>query len=196
VSLRDPAGDPAGSLRRRPRIHWPAVLTILRVVLVVPVVALTLARTHAASWVAFFAFGIAALTDGFDGFAARRMQLVSTAGQLWDPIADKILVIASMVALVIVGRFPAWAAAVIVLRESAVTVLRWMAERRGRGFPASITGKMKTGAQLVAVLLFILPVRTVPGWLEGTALGFAVGLTVLSGVQYFMRAPSLLSDAS
>ena len=188
--------EPASSIRRRPRIHWPAVLTILRVVLVVPVVLLTLMRTRASSWVAFFAFGIAALTDGFDGFAARRMQLVSTAGQLWDPIADKILVIASMIALVIVGRFPAWAAAVIIARESAVTVLRWMAESRGRGFPASKTGKMKTGAQLLAILLYILPVHTVPGWLEGTALGLAVGLSVISGIQYFMRAPTLLRDAS
>jgi len=185
-------GDP---VRRRPRIHWPAVLTIARVVLVVPVVVLTLMRTRGASWVAFFAFGIAALTDGFDGFAARRMQLVSTAGQLWDPIADKILVTASMVALVIVGRFPAWAAWIIIAREAGVTVLRWVAERRGRGFPASVAGKMKTGAQLLAVLLYILPPRTAPGWLEGTVLGIAVGLTVISGIQYFMRAPSLLTDA-
>jgi CDP-diacylglycerol--glycerol-3-phosphate 3-phosphatidyltransferase len=188
--------EPASSIRRRPRIHWPAVLTILRVVLVVPVVVLTLMRTRASSWVAFFAFGIAALTDGFDGFAARRMQLVSSAGQLWDPIADKILVIASMIALVIVGRFPAWAAGVIIARELAVTVLRWVADRRGRGFPASKTGKMKTGAQLMAVLLYILPVDTVPGWLEGTTLGLAVGLSVISGIQYFMRAPTLLNDAS
>jgi CDP-diacylglycerol---glycerol-3-phosphate 3-phosphatidyltransferase len=164
-------------------------------VLVVPVVILTLARTRATSWVAFFAFGIAALTDGFDGFAARRLQLVSAAGQLWDPIADKILVIASMVALVIVGRFPAWAAWIIVARELAVTVLRWTAERRGHGFPASVTGKMKTGAQLLAILLYILPVKTVPGWFEGSVLGVAVALTVISGLQYFMRAPSLLNDA-
>ena len=185
----------ADELKRRPRIHWPAVLTIARVVLAVPVVVLTLNRSRGASWVAFFAFGVAALTDGLDGFAARRMQLVSTAGQLWDPIADKILVIASMVALVIVGRFPAWAAWIIIARESAVTVLRWVAERRGRGFPASVAGKMKTGAQLLAVLLYILPSHTAPGWLEGTALGLAVGLTIISGLQYFLRAPALLTDA-
>jgi CDP-diacylglycerol--glycerol-3-phosphate 3-phosphatidyltransferase len=104
-------------------------------------------------------------------------------------------VIASMVALMIVGRFPAWAAIVIMVRESAVTVLRFFAQRRGRGFPASITGKMKTGAQLTAVLLYILPAHTAPGWLEATALALAVGLTVISGVQYFLRAPSLLKDA-
>lgn len=180
---------------RRRRIHWPAVLTVVRVVLVVPVVALTLARTESASWIAFFAFGVAALTDGLDGFAARKMQLVSAAGQLWDPIADKILVLASMGGLVLVGRFPIWAAAVIVGRELAVTVLRLVADRRGRGFPASIAGKAKTATQLVAVPLYILPAGTAPGWLETSVLSVAVALTVISGAQYLLRAPSLLSDA-
>ena len=177
----------------RRRIHWPAVLTIVRVVLVVPVVALTLAETRAASWMAFVAFGVAALTDGLDGFAARRMNLVSAAGQLWDPIADKILVLASMAGLVVVGRFPAWAAAVIVAREVAVTVLRAVAARRGRGFPASLAGKLKTFAQLTAVLLYILPVGTVPGGLEGAVLAAAVALTVVSGAAYLARAPRLLA---
>lgn len=168
------------------------MLTVVRVILVVPVVALTLARTDAASWMAFVAFGVAALTDGLDGFAARRMQLVSRAGQLWDPIADKILVLVSMGALVAVGRFPAWAAGVIVGREIAVSVLRFVADSRGRGFPASVAGKAKTFTQLVAVLMYILPAGTVPGAVSGTALACAVVLSVVSGAQYFLRAPSLL----
>jgi len=133
------------------------VLTIARVLLVAPVVVFTLKRTDASSWIAFSAFAVAALTDGFDGFLARRMQLVSPAGQLWDPLADKFLVLVSMLALVVVGRFPAWAAAVILVREAAVTALRLAAERRRRGFPASRAGKLKTGAQLLAVLFYILP---------------------------------------
>lgn len=178
--------------RAAPRIHWPAILTVIRVILVIPVVVLTLKRTDASSWLAFAAFGIAALTDGLDGFAARKLQLVSTAGQLWDPIADKILVLVSMAALVVVGRFPAWAAVVIVVREAAVTLLRLLADRRGRGFPASITGKLKTGAQLVAVLLYILPVGTIPSWASSTALYAAVGLSVVSGIDYFRRVPASL----
>ncbi|HVL32501.1 MAG TPA: CDP-diacylglycerol--glycerol-3-phosphate 3-phosphatidyltransferase [Actinomycetota bacterium] len=185
------ADERAISTRRGP--HWPAILTIIRIVLVVPVVLLTLNRTNASSWLAFAAFAIAALTDGLDGFAARKMGLVSTAGQLWDPIADKILVLVSMAALVVVGRFPAWAAAIIVVREAAVTVLRVAAERRGRGFPASPAGKLKTGSQLIAVLLFILPEGTVPGWIEDAALWSAVVLSLVSGLDYFRRAPALLS---
>jgi CDP-diacylglycerol--glycerol-3-phosphate 3-phosphatidyltransferase len=174
------------------RIHWPNALTLLRVLLIPPVVILTLADTEASSWVAFFAFGTAALTDGLDGYVARRMELVSETGQLLDPIADKMLVTAAMVALVVVGRFPAWAAVVIVAREVAVSALRFLAARRGRGFPASLVGKAKTGAQLVAVLLYILPLGT--GWaaLKHTFLGLAVFLTVVSGLDYLIRAPKLL----
>ena len=175
----------------RPRIHWPAVLTILRVVLVAPVVALTLKRTDASDWVAFVAFGVAALTDGLDGWAARRMDLVSSMGQLWDPIADKLLVLAAMVALVVVGRFPAWAAVIIVVREVAVSALRFVASRRGRGFPASIAGKAKTGAQLMSVLLFILPYSGLDP-VRWTFLWVAVVLTIVSAVDYFRRAPGIL----
>jgi CDP-diacylglycerol--glycerol-3-phosphate 3-phosphatidyltransferase len=182
-------------VRSRRRIHWPAVLTVLRVVLAIPVVIFTLRRTAASSWIAFVAFGAAALTDGLDGFAARRMQLVSKAGQLWDPIADKLLVIVSMLALVHVGRFPAWAAAIIIIREVAVTILRVAADRRGRGFPASLAGKCKTGAQLYAVLFYTLPRGTLPHVVLLVFLWGAIVLTVYSGLQYMVRAPRLLTDA-
>jgi CDP-diacylglycerol---glycerol-3-phosphate 3-phosphatidyltransferase len=172
------------------RIHWPNALTLLRALLVIPVVLLTLKRTEASDWVAFVAFGVAALTDGLDGAIARRLELVSPAGQFLDPLADKVLVIVSMVALIHVGRFEMWAAVVIVVREIIVTTLRIAASRRGRGFPASVAGKMKTGVQLIAVLLSIVlgkgnPVRLTFLWL-------AVVLTVVSGVDYVRRAPKLL----
>ena len=176
------------------RIHWPNALTVLRILLIPPVVALTLVDTDASRWIAFVAFGIAALTDGLDGFVARRMELVSETGQLLDPIADKMLVTAAMVALVVVGRFPAWAAVVIVAREVAVSVLRFAASRRGRGFPASLPGKAKTGAQLVAVLLYILPLGHAWHGAKVSFLALAVVLTVWSGADYLRRAPQLLGS--
>ena len=176
------------------RIHWPNALTFLRIALIPPVVILTLMDTDASSWLAFFAFGVAALTDGLDGYVARRMELVSETGQLLDPIADKMLVTAAMWALVVVGRFPVWAAIVIVAREVAVSVLRFAASRRGRGFPASPAGKAKTGAQLMAVLFYILPLGDAWEPLRVTFLLLAVTLTVVSGVDYFIRAPRLLGS--
>ena len=174
------------------RIHWPNALTLLRVALIPPVVVLTLVDTDVSSWIAFFAFGTAALTDGLDGYVARRMQLVSTTGQLLDPLADKLLVTAAMVALVVVDRLPWWAAAIIVAREVLVTALRLVASRRGRGFPASLAGKGKTGAQLVAVLLYILPLGSSWDPLKNSFLGLALFLTVVSGLDYLVRAPKLL----
>ena len=177
---------------RRRGIHWPAVLTAVRAILVIPVAIFTLKRTDASSWIAFFAFGVAAATDGLDGLLARNMGLVSKAGQLWDPIADKILVLISIWALVVVGRFPAWAAWIIVVREVAVTLLRFAAERRGRGFPASWSGKFKTAAQLLAILFTILPAGTIPHGLELGAVWAAVVLSIASGAEYFVRAPAIL----
>jgi CDP-diacylglycerol--glycerol-3-phosphate 3-phosphatidyltransferase len=178
------------------RVHWPNALTLLRILLIPPVVVLTVRDTAASSWIAFFAFGVAAMTDGLDGYVARRMQLVSSEGQLMDPIADKMLVTATMIALVVVERFPAWAAAVIVVREVSVSVLRFAASRRGRGFPASVAGKAKTGAQLVAVLMYILPLGSSWNPVKHGFLGLAVALTVWSGFDYFRRAPQLLGSRS
>ena len=176
------------------RIHWPNALTFLRVALIPPVVILTLVDTDVSSWIAFFAFGTAALTDGLDGYVARRMQLVSTTGQLLDPLADKALVTAAMVALVVVERFPAWAAIVIVGREIIVTALRLMANRRGRGFAASLAGKAKTGTTLLAVLIYILPLDASWDTFKNTLLGAAVALTIISGLDYVIRAPKLLGS--
>lgn len=181
--------------RSASRIHWPAVLTVVRIVLAIPVVLLTLTETRGASYLAFVTFAIAALTDGIDGAVARRMDLVSPSGQFWDPIADKILVLASMAGLVAVGRFPAWGAVVIVVREVVVSALRIVANRRGRGFPPSKTGKAKTGAELLAVLLYILPAGTVAAGVEEGVLIVAVVLAVVSGVDYLRRAPQILRGA-
>ncbi|MCA1834611.1 MAG: CDP-diacylglycerol--glycerol-3-phosphate 3-phosphatidyltransferase, partial [Actinobacteria bacterium] len=152
----------------------------------------TLHRTNASDWVAFTAFVVAALTDGLDGYAARKMDLVSNAGQLWDPIADKVLVTAAMIGLVVVGRFPSWAAAIIIVREILVTGLRLYASAKGRGFAASRAGKAKTGAQLVAVLLFLLPVSGIWTKFQWGWLALALFLTVVSGLDYFRRAPEIL----
>ncbi|MFP5224654.1 MAG: CDP-diacylglycerol--glycerol-3-phosphate 3-phosphatidyltransferase [Actinomycetota bacterium] len=164
------------------------MLTWIRVLLTVPIVILTLAQTSFASRAAFVTFAVAALTDTLDGLAARRMGMVSSAGMLWDPIADKVLVLVSMAALVTVGRFPLWAAIILVIRELAITWLRIAMERRGKGFPASKLGKAKTGLELLAVALFILPAGTVAPSIELGVLWAAVVFAIASGADYLARA--------
>lgn len=152
-----------------------------------------LQRTDGADWVAFMVFSLAALTDRLDGALARRWEAVSSTGQFLDPLVDKVLVTASMIALVYLKRFPAWAAIVILLREVGVTVLRVAASRRGRGFPADRLAKWKTTLQLIAVAAFMVP-ATAFAWrvYRGSMLGAAVALTLLTGLTYFRRAPQIL----
>ena len=153
------------------------------------VVVLVLSGERPAAYLAAALFVVAGVTDGLDGYLARRHASVTRLGQWLDPLADKALITAPIVALVIVGDFPLWAAAVIVVREFAVSVLRAWLGTRGRAMPASLWGKVKTAAQLLVVLLYLLPdlsepARDVRFWF----LIAAVALTVWSGLDYLRRA--------
>lgn len=169
-------------------------MTVLRGLLVVPVVLLMLNRTEASDWVAFAAFCVAALTDRIDGALARRWDSISGTGQFLDPLVDKVLVAASMAALVYLDRFPAWAAVLIVAREVSVTILRVAASRKGRGFPADRLAKWKTTLQLAAVAAYMVPASS-EAWraVRGSLLGVAVALTIATAISYFRRAPALLA---
>ena len=152
-------------------------------------VLLILSPSRAASYLGAALFVVAAASDGVDGYLARRHETTSRLGQWLDPLADKILVTAPIVTLTAVGRFPLWATAVIVAREFAVSALRAWLGTRGRAMPASWWGKVKTAAQMLAVLLYLLPdlgesVESV----RFLILVAAVVLTALSGLDYFLRA--------
>ncbi|MDR1048192.1 MAG: CDP-diacylglycerol--glycerol-3-phosphate 3-phosphatidyltransferase [Synergistaceae bacterium] len=135
-------------------------------------------------------FIIAALTDSLDGYIARRWKLVTTLGKFIDPLADKVLVIAAMVALVELQRIPAWIVVVIITREFVVTGLRLVAAAEGVVIAASRGGKVKTVFQIVALSLLILKL---PG---GMALMWvAMFLTVWSGMEYLIGGAKLLLEA-
>jgi len=152
-------------------------------------VLLILSPSRAASYLAAALFVVAAASDGVDGYLARRHETTSRLGQWLDPLADKILVTAPIVTLTVVGRFPLWATAIIVAREFAVSALRVWLGTRGRAMPASWWGKVKTAAQMLAVLLYLLP--DLGDSVESVRFGIlvaAVVLTALSGLDYFLRA--------
>src|SRR5579872_2090834 len=101
-------------------------------------------------------FALASLTDWADGYLARRRQQITALGQVIDPLADKLLILAALLSLVHMDRAPAWMVAVILGREFAVTALRNLAYARGVPMPASWIGKVKMVAQVVAILALIL----------------------------------------
>jgi CDP-diacylglycerol--glycerol-3-phosphate 3-phosphatidyltransferase len=168
-------------------LGWPNVISIFRILLAPVLVVLVLSGSETAAVVAAAVFVFGALTDGLDGYLARRYAEATALGQWLDPLADKILVTAPVIAMTATGRFPAWATAVIVLREFAVSLLRAWLGTRGVSMPASPWGKVKTAVQMVLVPLYLLPLRGAED-VRLVVLWVAVVLTVWSGVDYFMKA--------
>jgi len=144
---------------------------------------------------AFVTFGIAALTDKFDGELARRRGIVTDFGKIADPIADKALMGMALVGLSILGELSWWVTIVILVREIGITLLRFWVIRYGV-IAASPGGKAKTLLQVIAIALYLLPLE---GWLRLGAhviMGAAVVLTVLTGLDYVLRAIKLRRGTS
>jgi CDP-diacylglycerol--glycerol-3-phosphate 3-phosphatidyltransferase len=120
---------------------------------------------------------------------ARRRQQVTWLGQVLDPIADKLLISATLVSLVQLDLAPAWMVVVIIGREFAVTGLRSIAYARGLTMPASGLGKLKMASQVVAILLLILGWERLPllVTLGQVALWVVLGTALVSAVDYFAR---------
>jgi CDP-diacylglycerol--glycerol-3-phosphate 3-phosphatidyltransferase len=182
---------PADAPARRPAFGPSALVT--------PANAVTLARVAAtpllmaviaaggASWPATGAWVAVTLTDGLDGFIARRHG-TTRSGAFLDPLADKVLVLGAMVTLVVTGAFWWLPVALIAAREVAVSAYRAVAGRRGVSVPARPSAKAKTFVQDVAVGLALMPPAASRRWLAGGALWAAVALTLLSGLQYLWDA--------
>jgi CDP-diacylglycerol---glycerol-3-phosphate 3-phosphatidyltransferase len=181
-------------LRRTPDGEWlnvPNALTFLRALLVPVIFVLLAVDTRTAQWWAFGIFVFAALTDTVDGWVARRWHGVTRWGQFADPIADKLLVIGTLVAIAWHGELPWWAVIVIAIREVVVTAVRVrLISSADVVMPASPWGKSKTVSQLVAVALYLVP--GVPEDLRLYVLYLAVILTVVSGVDYGFRSGKIL----
>ncbi|MGI9081246.1 MAG: CDP-diacylglycerol--glycerol-3-phosphate 3-phosphatidyltransferase [Thermoleophilaceae bacterium] len=167
-------------------LNLPNLLTLLRILLVpVLVVALT-EGTRNGPALAAAVFVVAALTDGLDGYIARSRESVTTFGKVMDPVADKLLIAAALMALVSLDRVEAWVAMVIIAREFAVSGLRIAAGQQGIVIPASGLGKIKTIVQSAAVLALIAAPEADAVWV--LALVYAMVLvTIVSGADYFLN---------
>jgi CDP-diacylglycerol---glycerol-3-phosphate 3-phosphatidyltransferase len=175
-------------------LNVPNVLTVLRILLVpVLVVALT-TETKNGDTIAAVVFAIASLTDGLDGYIARSRKSITTFGKVMDPIADKMLITAALIALVSLDRLAAWVAMVIVAREFAVSSLRVAAAAEGAIIPASILGKIKTVIQIVAVMALIVADNPFATWVD-VLVGLMVVATVVSGVDYFLNVRREIEEA-
>lgn len=187
----DPMADPPS-----PSQLWnlPNSLTMLRLLLV-PVFGYLLAVDSPASrWWAAVVFVLASLTDLADGAIARSRNLVTTFGKVADPIADKTLTGVALLGLSMLGELPWWVTVVILGREISITLARFFVIRHGV-IPASRGGKAKTVSQMLAIFLYLIPVSGWLAYLRWPTMLLAVGLTILTGVDYVVRAVHLRQNS-
>jgi len=178
------------------KLNIPTILTLSRIV----VIPLMIYVTPGNNFLGAMIFSFAAITDFLDGYLARRSGDVTTFGILIDPIADKFLVIAALIVLVDMTRVSVLVAVIIIVREVLVTTLRMVALSREIVIAAEMGGKLKTGAQITAIICLMLagpdagPMQVIVDFLGsiyldvydvGTvALWISVVLAVFSGIQY------------
>lgn len=200
-------------------MNLPNKLTLLRIILV-PFVLLFMLPVPVstgffADWnqfigsygqiVAIVLFVVASFTDMLDGRIARSRNLVTNLGKFLDPIADKMLVISVLIALVQLNRIHAIVAVIIIIREFIVTGIRLLASDKGVVIAASNLGKAKTVSQMIAISLMMLEnlvilalASVVPGigswlhWIGDAAMLFAVIMTLVSGYDYLKKNLSFL----
>ena len=167
-------------------------LTLARLVAVVPVMGALYVQFPGNRVVATVVYIAAILTDYLDGILARRSKEVTAFGKLMDSIADKALIVSLFFFLVAEGSMAAWMAAVMVVREFAVTGLRMVAIEAGEVIAANRWGKAKMVSQSVAVLILLFGYAEVGYW----AMLVATLLTLLSGWSYLKDTPKILAAAA
>lgn len=189
------------------KMNLPNKLTIFRMILILPFVVLLLGGFHQWGWftalfggimeyvdyIALAIFIIASLTDWVDGKIARKYNLVTNFGKFMDPIADKLLVCAALIALVELGRISSWVVIVIISREFIINGFRLIASDNNVVIAASYWGKFKTTFQMVMVCLMIANIGALQ-LLTDIIMWVALVLTIVSLVDYLIKNKDVMKD--
>ena len=178
------------------KLNLPNQITLLRIILIPIFMAFLLLDPQGTGvYIAVAIFIIAAITDAVDGYLARKRGLVTNFGKFADPLADKLLIAAALVALVDLQQITAWPVIIILAREFAITGLRVLAAAQGTVIAASNLGKYKTNSQIFAVIFLMLSIATsIPEVIGQILLWISVGLTVLSGADYIINSREVITD--
>ena len=180
---------------RKPVINGPTILTILRIILVVPVIAGIFMEGLPAKIVALLCFIMASITDNIDGRWARRDKLVTDFGAFLDPLADKMLINLTFLAFVLLEQMPIWMFMMILVRDYVVDGLRMAAARKNVTISASIFGKIKTTAQMITLISMLL--NLILAWqflavINTFLLYVVMFLTLYSGLDYLIKGRKLM----
>ncbi|MFW6281601.1 MAG: CDP-diacylglycerol--glycerol-3-phosphate 3-phosphatidyltransferase [bacterium] len=174
-------------------MNLPNKLTVVRIMLVPIFMGFLFLRKDYPGYaevLALVTFIIAAVTDGLDGYLARKNEIITKFGKIMDPLADKLLISAALISFVAMREISAWAAIIIIGRELAITGLRVLAASEGIVISANKWGKWKTTLQIIAIIVVILEpeIIYVPPIIPHILIWLAVFITVYSGIIYFQEA--------
>ena len=174
------------------RLNPANALTLLRLVLVPVFAWMLLSHPDDLGWrlASTVVFGLAIATDALDGRIARKYNLITDFGKLWDSIADKALTGMAFIGLSIVGELPWWITVLVLAREWGITWMRVAMLKYGV-MAANAGGKLKTVLQSIALLLFLPGLPLMPPWLQWLAwfvMAAAVLLTLITAVPYIREA--------
>ena len=175
-------------------MNVPNMLSISRAVCIPAIVILLYTEDPTCRLIAGILFVLACLTDFLDGKIARKYNLVTDFGKFIDPVADKLLVLTTMMMLVHLRMMDTWVVIVLLCRELSVDGLRMVAVGQGKVIAAGPLGKWKTACQMVLItVMLILNLSLWESWPVTVLTFLAVLLTIVSGVDYFVRNRSVLS---
>ena len=184
-----------------PVSNWnvPNVLTVIRIILVPVYIVVLFMGPHELSWrlAATAVFTVAMLTDLADGHIARKYNLITDFGKIWDPIADKALTGMAFIGLSILGELSWWVTIIILVREWGITILRWGIMKYGV-MAANRGGKLKTFIQSLALILYLLWLPHLPEpirYLAYALMAAAFILTVVTGLDYLREASRMRTEA-
>jgi len=174
------------------------MITLARIILIPAFMILATIPDEKTKLAAIIVFALASLTDGIDGYVARKYHQVTNFGKFIDPLADKLLVLSALLVLMLNGSLPIWAAMIILTREFTVTSLRMVAAAEGIVIQAAMWGKIKTFTQIICILILLFgwELRLGPGplTLSSICIWLMTAVAVISGVDYIWSNFSVIKD--
>ena len=176
-------------------MNTPNKLTVARMIIVPFLVVFLLTGWGGDTnrYISLALFVVASVTDWFDGYLARKNNLVTNFGKFMDPLADKLLVCSAMICMIELNRLPAWFVIIIIGREFIISGFRLIAAENGIVIAANYWGKFKTASQMIMIILLILHFDGIFVTLEQLFIWLSLALTIISLVTYIWQNKSVLS---
>ena len=176
-------------------MNTPNKLTIARMIIVpfLVIFLLTGWGGEANRYISLTLFVVASVTDWFDGYLARKNNLVTNFGKFMDPLADKLLVCSAMICMIDLKRLPAWFVIIIIAREFIISGFLLIAAENGIVIAANYWGKFKTASQMIMIILLILHFDGIFVILEQIFIWLSLALTIISLITYIWQNRTVLS---